>query len=167
MLPYRRLLLLSGESRLEMTDKNRLVAPGADQERGATAARPLRILVAEDDRDAALTLVMLLRSEGHDAQAVHASRNVMGSVLDFDPDVVILDIHMPGQSGWEIARDIRARRGRQRPVLIGVSGEYTKSVDQILSSVIGFKRYYVKPYDPNELLRFVGSYRTLDFSENA
>jgi DNA-binding response OmpR family regulator len=51
----------------------------------------MRILVAEDDRDTALSLALLLREEGHDPQSVHSGRHVMAAVLDFDPDVVLLD----------------------------------------------------------------------------
>lgn len=80
--------------------------------------RPLRILVADDDRDTVLSLMLLLREEGHDVQGVHSGRQAISRVIDFDPDVVIVDINMPERSGWEVARTIRAR-GEDRPMLIG------------------------------------------------
>ena len=61
------------------------------------------------DRDSALTLMMLLREEGHDVQALHSGRRVMATVLDFDPDVLILDVAMPELSGWEAAAGPLAR----------------------------------------------------------
>lgn len=123
----------------------------------ARGARPLRILIAEDDRDTVATLMMLLREEGHEVRSVHSGRLVMGVVLDFDPDAVILDIHLPDLSGWEVARTIRARRGLGRPLLIGVSGEYKQGADRILSEILGFDHYLIKPYDPNDLLTLLNS----------
>jgi DNA-binding response OmpR family regulator len=114
--------------------------------------RSLRILVADDDHDATLTLAMLLRDEGHDVRMVHSGRTVMGAVIIFNPDVVILDIHMPGQSGWEAAKAIRETRGRDRLVLIGISGRYKNRAATRLSEIAGFDHYLLKPYDPRKLL---------------
>jgi DNA-binding response OmpR family regulator len=120
----------------------------------------LRVVVADDDRDTALTLAMILGEEGHDARAVYAGRNVMGAVLDFDPDVVVLDIHMPGLSGWEVARTIRDRRGKERPLLIGISGEYKMGADKILSEILGFDHYLLKPCEPRTVLALLEPLRT-------
>jgi CheY-like chemotaxis protein len=119
------------------------------------APKSLRVLVADDDRDAVLTLMMLLRDEGHEVRAVYSGRQVMGAVLDYDPDVVMLDIQMPELSGWEAGRTIRARRGRDRPMIIGISGEYKQGADKILSDILGFDFYLLKPYDSNVLLRLL------------
>jgi DNA-binding response OmpR family regulator len=115
----------------------------------------LRVLIAEDDHDTAITLMMLLGEDGHDARAVHSGRNVMGSVMDFDPDVLLLDIALPGLTGWEVARTLRQQRGAERPMLIGISGEYRKGSDRILAGMLGFDHYLLKPYDPVELLTLV------------
>jgi two-component system OmpR family response regulator len=116
--------------------------------------RALRILVAEDDHDMAITLMMLLGEDGHDARTVHSGRNVMGSVADFDPDVLLLDIGLPGLTGWEVARALRQKR-RGRPLVIGISGTYQKSADRILAGMLGFDHYLLKPFDPSELLSLV------------
>jgi DNA-binding response OmpR family regulator len=126
-------------------------APG-DSTAQNSAPRSLRIIVADDDRDSVLTLMMLLRDEGHEVRGVYSGRQVMGHVLDFDPDVVLLDIAMPELSGWEVARTIRAQRGADRPVLIGISGEYKQGADRVLAQILGFHHYLVKPYAPAELL---------------
>jgi DNA-binding response OmpR family regulator len=126
-------------------------APG-DSTGHHSAPRPLRVVIADDDRDSVLTLMMLLREEGHDVRGVYTGRQVMGQVLDFDPDVVLLDIAMPELSGWEVARTIRERRGAERPVLIGISGEYKQGADKVLAQILGFNHYLVKPYPPAELL---------------
>lgn len=118
------------------------------------APRSLRIIVADDDNDTVLSLMLLLREEGHDVQGVRESRDVLKGVNRFRPDAVLLDIAMPELSGWEVARQIRQRLGR-RPLLIGISGAYTHAVDEILSNVIGFDYYLVKPYAPEALLKLL------------
>jgi DNA-binding response OmpR family regulator len=124
----------------------------SEPEEPSKAPRGLRVLVAEDDRDTVVTLTMLLRDEGHEVRSVSSGRRVMGVVLDFDPDVVILDIHLPELSGWEVARTIRNRPGRRQPLLIGISGEYKQGADKILAEILGFDHYLLKPYEPNALL---------------
>ena len=119
----------------------------------------LRILVADDDHDAALTLALLLKDEGHDVRTIHSGRTVIGAVIIFDPDVVILDIHMPGQSGWEAAKAIRERGQPGRPVLIGISGRYKDRVAARLSEIAGFDHYLLKPYDPGKLLALLAPLR--------
>jgi DNA-binding response OmpR family regulator len=114
--------------------------------------RPLRVVVADDDRDTELSLTMLLQEEGYEVRGVSSGRQVMGAVIDFDPDVVVLDINMPGVGGWEIARTIRSQRGSERPMLIGISGEYKHGADRVLAQIIGFDHYLLKPCAPSELL---------------
>jgi len=79
---------------------------------------------------------------------------VVRMVREFNPDAVLLDIAMPDMSGWEVARALREELGR-RTAIIGISGEYTHSVDRILSEAVGFDHYLIKPYDPNELLQLL------------
>ena len=134
-------------------------AAPADSTDQSSAPRALRILVADDDRDSVLTLVMLLREEGHEVRGVYSSRQVMGQVIDFDPDAVLLDIAMPELSGWEVARTIRARRGAERPLLIGISGEYKQGADRVLAQILCFHHYLVKPYAPAELLALLAQLR--------
>ena len=126
----------------------------------AKAPRVLRVLVAEDHRDTALTLMMVLRDEGHDTRAVHSGRQVMGALLDFDPDAVILDIQLPELSGWEVARTIRNRRGARQPLIIGVSGEYKQGADRVLADIMGFDHYLLKPCEPQQLLALLEPLRT-------
>ena len=119
------------------------------------ATRALRIVIADDDPDMVLTLSTLLQDEGHEVREVYSGRNVMGSVIDFDPDVVLLDIGLPGPSGWEVAGEIRRRCGSERPTLIGISGQYREGADRILSQILGFNHYLVKPCAPADLLKLL------------
>ena len=120
----------------------------------SASPRPLRILIADDDRDGVLTLLLLLRQEGHEVRSVHSGREVMKAVRDFNPEVVLLDIAMPLLSGWEVARMIREQFGR-RITLVGISGKYNHSVDNILSEMVGFDHYVLKPYDPQALIALI------------
>jgi DNA-binding response OmpR family regulator len=125
-------------------------------------SRPLRVLIADDDRDLAAMWMMLLREVGHEVHAVYSGRYVMGAVIDVDPDVVVLDINLPGFSGWEVARMIRAKSGNERPVLVGVSGEYRNWANKVLADIIGFDHYFVKPCDTTELLGVLASIKHHD-----
>ena len=123
------------------------------------APRSLRIIVADDDRDMVLSLMMLLREEGHDVRGFHFGRHVMPAVIDLDPDVVVLDINLPELSGWQLASTIRARRTMKQPLLIGISGVFTKGGDRVLAEINGFDHYLVKPYAPEDLLKLLAPLR--------
>jgi DNA-binding response OmpR family regulator len=116
------------------------------------APRALRVLVADDERDTVVTLTELLRAEGHEAQGVYDGSAVMPAIREFDPDVVLLDISMPGMTGLDVARKIRQLCGHERPLLIAISGVYKQSADQILGKLAGFNYYLAKPYDPSVLM---------------
>jgi len=120
--------------------------------------RELRILIADDDRDAVLTLMTLLRDEGHDVRGVYKGRQALDAVASFEPDVVLLDIAMPELSGWEVAREIRARY-RKHPLIVGISGEYKSPSDAILSEIIGFDHYLTKPYAIDDLVALIAPLR--------
>ena len=143
-------ILFSGSARASYS-----AAPSAAPEDSYNAARSLRIVIADDDPDMVLTLSMLLQDEGHQVREVYSGRHVMGNVIDFDPDVVLLDIGLPGISGWEVAGEIRRRCGTERPTLIGISGVYREGADRVLSQIIGFDHYLVKPCAPADLLKLL------------
>jgi len=143
-------ILFSGGARASYS-----AASSSASEESRKAARALRIVIADDDPDMVLTLSMLLQDEGHEVREVYSGRHVMANVIDFDPDVVVLDIALPGLSGWEVAREIRQRCGRERPALIGISGMYREGADRILSQILGFNHYLVKPCAPADLLRLL------------
>lgn len=119
------------------------------------ASSPLRILVADDERDTVSTLLLLLQEEGHEVRAVYKGSEVLRSVLDFDPDAVLLDIGMPELSGHEVARKIRECLGSKRPLLIGISGRYKQSADKLLAEINGFNHYLVKPCPPGAILELL------------
>jgi len=114
--------------------------------------RALRIIVADDEADAVTALKLLLNDEGHDVIGLSKGAEVLRTVEEFRPDVVVLDIAMPDLSGYEIAKEIRKRHGQITPLLIAITGRYKQASDKMLGQIVGFDHYLVKPYQPDELL---------------
>lgn len=114
--------------------------------------RPLRVLVVDDNPDIVQTMSALLKLEGHDAQGCYSGADVWQCVCEYDPDAVLLDIGLPGKNGWEVAGEIRSRVPGRRPLIIAITGEYTKQTDQALAHRRGFDHYLVKPADPKVLM---------------
>ena len=83
------------------------------------------------------------------------------------PDVVILDVNMPGMSGFAVAREIRTRRGIAAPLLIAISGKWTRKEDQQLGEGIGFDHYLLKPCEPAEIIRILEAFRSGASSKSA
>jgi DNA-binding response OmpR family regulator len=139
----------------------RLISPGS----GDGARRPLRILIADDDRDTALTLATILRHEGHEAHIVLRGDEVVELDRFFRPDVLIVDISLPGMSGYAIAREIRERHeSATTPLLIAVSGKWTKAAEKLLGQEVGFDYYLIKPCDPQEIVQLLGPLRMAESS---
>jgi CheY-like chemotaxis protein len=114
-----------------------------------------RILVADDDADAVLSLSALLREEGYCVRGVHHGAEVLDAVFNFAPDVVLLDIGMPKMSGYDVARTLRERYGSARPVLIAITGRAGEA-DRQQARAAGFEHHVAKPYEPEALLNLIG-----------
>jgi len=115
-----------------------------------TAPRRWRILVADDNQDAGETLAMLLRLDDHE---VHVATDGLQAVEMFgrlQPEVVILDIGMPGLSGHEVARRIRDSGGERPVKLIALTGWGQKS-DKDRCAASGFDHHFTKPVEPDVL----------------
>lgn len=110
-----------------------------------------RILVADDDGPFRAYVCALL--EDHDYTAVPASSgsDALALLAEEPPAAVVLDVNMPGLSGYEVCRSIRDELGLDLPVLF-VSGERTESYDRVAGLTIGADDYLVKPFAPDELL---------------
>ena len=120
----------------------------------ARPKRRLRILVADDDRDHVVTLAALLIDDGHEVREVYRGSEIMRLVRDFDPDVALIDISMPGMNGYDAAREIRQEFGKVRPMLIAITG-WKQSSDRILAKLAGFDHHVPKPFDPKALLEMI------------
>jgi DNA-binding response OmpR family regulator len=117
-----------------------------------------RVLVVDDDNDTVDILVTLLRTEGYKAKGLYSAQTIVSDVRDFHPDVIIMDIAMPGKSGWDAAQEVRQHRAGKRPMLIAMTGEYPKDGDRRRAEMSGYDHYFIKPFDPNVLLQLIGSY---------
>src|SRR5512145_2892912 len=133
--------------------------PGASaQAKSALRTQPLRVLIADDDRDSALTLSTLLEMEGYAVRTVHGGQEALDAAREFRPDVVLLDIGMPKITGYEAARRLRQRYGERCPVLIAVTA-WKQASDRILANLAGFDHHVAKPYDPADLIRLLAKVR--------
>jgi signal transduction histidine kinase len=117
--------------------------------RGAPA--PRRILVVDDNVDAADTLVTMLRLEGHEVEAVYRGRDALERTGTFRPQVVLLDIGLPELNGYEVARQLRKLPGAAELRLIALTG-YGQAEDRARAFEAGFDDHLVKPVD-NSVLR--------------
>src|SRR5688500_16814614 len=104
---------------------------------GAPRRAALRILIADDERDAVTMLAVLLRDEGHEVSSALRGVEVLDLVRLTLPDALILDINMPGMSGYVIARELRKRYGQVAPLMIAVSGVWTRSAERLLGQAVG------------------------------
>ena len=122
--------------------------------RPASAAEPLRVLIADDDPDGTNTLSTLLELEGFVVRAVHGGQEALDQAREFKPHAVLLDIGMPKITGYEAARRLRQRYGNDCPVLIAVTG-WKQASDKILASLAGFDHHVAKPYQPSDILNLL------------
>jgi CheY-like chemotaxis protein len=122
----------------------------------STESQPgsLRVVVADDERDAVLTLGLLLRSEGMEVRLVRTGQAALAAVADFHPDAVLLDIGMPDRSGYDVAQELSRRYGDECPVLIAVTG-LGKPDDKEMAEISGFHHFVTKPYDAQALVRLL------------
>ena len=109
------------------------------------------MLIADDDRDGALTLSTLLQLEGYEVRSVHGGQEALDAARDFRPHICLLDIGMPKVSGYEAARRLRQRYGDDCPVLIAVTG-WKQASDKILATLAGFDHHVAKPYAPADIV---------------
>lgn len=111
-----------------------------------------RVLVVDDNVDAAIALNLLLKSLGHETCVVHDGLEALAKAAEFRPDIVLLDIGMPGLDGYEVARRLRVIR-REKPLrIIAVTG-WGQEADRQRSRDAGFDLHLVKPVDAGELAR--------------
>jgi two-component system, OmpR family, response regulator MprA len=114
-----------------------------------------RILIVDDYEDARVALRMLLEFSGFVVRDLADGRAVREIVAEWRPDAVCLDLMLPEPSGFEIAADILATFGDQRPLLVAVTG-LTAEVHREKAAEYGFDAYVVKPYDVEMLLQLLG-----------
>jgi CheY-like chemotaxis protein len=119
-----------------------------------TDALRKRVLVVDDNVDAAESIAMILRLSGYDVRCVYDGPSVLQAAKAYRPDVVVLDIGLPGLSGYDVARELRQQSEFRRTPLVAVTG-YGQEEDRRRSQEAGFDYHLTKPVDPEALQAFV------------
>jgi len=122
----------------------------------ATGGSPVRVLVVDDNVDAAESIAMLLSLEGYAVRSVHAAHEALEAAQSFQPHLVLLDIGLPGMDGYEVARRLRAQQRIERLRLVAITG-YGQLSDRERTREAGFDEHLVKPVDPDALHEVLGA----------
>jgi CheY-like chemotaxis protein len=122
---------------------------------GTQGAAPRRILIIDDNHDAADSLATLLQLWGHRTWSAHDGQAALSLAREVAPDIVLLDIGLPVMDGYEVAHQLRQLDGTQRSLLVAVTG-YGQAEDRLRSREAGFDHHLVKPVDIEALRRLLG-----------
>ncbi|HVS00985.1 MAG TPA: ATP-binding protein [Thermoanaerobaculia bacterium] len=132
--------------------------PGAEVEPAPLpAGRGVRVLVVEDNVDAAESLAALLRLWHHDVHVVHDGLEAIEAARRQQPEVVLLDIGLPGLDGYQVARKLRDEVGLDHALLVAMTG-YGQPEDRRRSREAGIQHHFVKPVEPDVLKNLLTSF---------
>jgi CheY-like chemotaxis protein len=140
-----------------ISPRDRLLGEGPPVEPARTG---LHILVVEDNADSAFSTALLLRLYGHEVQVVHDGMTALRAIQDDVPDVVLLDIGLPGLDGWQVAEKMQRPPNQKRPMLIAITG-YGQEDDRRRSTEVGIDLHLVKPVDPTHLQEILRKFQSL------
>jgi CheY-like chemotaxis protein len=114
----------------------------------------LKVLVVDDNVDSAKMLALMLQLAGHDARAAFDGPSALAVAAGFIPEVVFLDIGMPGMDGYAVAHRLRETPGLENVVLVAMTG-FNDPEDRQRARDAGFDHYLVKPADPEEVAKIL------------
>jgi signal transduction histidine kinase/ActR/RegA family two-component response regulator len=143
-----RLPLMPQEERQRNEDDN------GDAPHESARSSSHRLLVVDDNRDAADSLAMLLRLQGHEVRVAHDGLAALELAKDYRPEMVFLDIGMPGMDGYEVARRLRQTPGLEKVVVAALTG-WGQQEDRRRTADAGFDHHLVKPPEPKVLERLL------------
>lgn len=103
-----------------------------------------RVLIVEDNRDAARMLSLLLQMDGHQVCAAHSGLQALETARTFEPEVILLDIGLPDMSGYEVARQLRSEPQFDQALLVALTG-HGSDQDRQRTREAGFDEHVVKP----------------------
>ena len=127
----------------------------------ATPTSDLRILVVDDNRDAAESLAMLLRAMGNNVQTAHDGEVAVAAAGEFRPHVVLCDIGLPKLNGYEACRRMKEQAWEEKMILIAVTG-WGQDDDRRKSAAAGFDHHMVKPVDTKSLMKLLAELDSVD-----
>jgi len=116
----------------------------------AAPARASRVLIVDDNADAAESVALLLQLSGHETRVVTEAAKVIPACNEFMPQVAVLDIGLPAIDGYQLARELRRHHGKANLMLIALTG-YGQSEYRERALAAGFDHHFVKPVDPEKL----------------
>ena len=115
------------------------------------SSNPRRILVVDDNQDAAMSLAVLLREIGYQVETAFDGRTAIEAARRFGPEICILDINMPGMTGYELARRIRELAPQNPPVLATMTAYHDgHHLDRAVDA--GFDLHFTKPADVSDMV---------------
>jgi len=126
-----------------------------------TTAKPMKIVIVDDNQDSADSLAMMLRLDGHDVHTANDGSQALPLVEQLQPDVVLLDIGLPDMNGYEVARRLKSMHLNPQMRLIALTG-FGQEADLRAASDAGFERHLTKPVAMDELTRAIGTHARCD-----
>ncbi len=114
----------------------------------------LRVLVVDDSKSATDVLALFFELEGHEVKAAYSGREAVALVPEFNPQLILMDIEMPGMNGCEATSQIRALPGGDEIALVALTG-WSREEDLEKVEMSGFDRHLSKPVDPETLRNVV------------
>ena len=142
--------------RLPVAPTNTPPSRSSVTETGQPATRPLRVLLVDDNVDTVLSFSLLLEACGHHVRTARDGLEAVQAALDYRPDLVLLDIGLPGLNGYEVAKRLRQDPGFANVVLVAVTG-YGQNADRQASMEAGFNHHLVKPARLEQLQRILAA----------
>jgi DNA-binding response OmpR family regulator len=129
-------------------------SPSLGAHLSGAACQSLRILLVDDNPDSAVSLAMLLQLSGHETFIAHDGAAALDAADQHRPDVMLLDIRLPGIDGYEVCRRIRRQEWARDMAIIAVTGSDCQE-DRCEACVAGFDAHVIKPMDYRSLVRLL------------
>jgi len=130
------------------------MSPEEERDDAHYGGRTKRVLIADDNRDWADGLAVLLEEQGYSVRTTYDGREAIEAARIFQPDVVVLDIRMPRLTGYEAARVFNRHPQSTRPILIAITAWAGES-GKLRAELSGFDYYLAKPAEPAEILELL------------
>ena len=126
---------------------------------------PLRVLIVDDNRDAAVLLGKLLSMLGNNTRVVHSGFEALEAAHEFKPEAILLDIGLPDMDGYETAKMIRETPEGKNVTIVAVTG-WGQQEDRERARLAGFDHHVVKPADSKQLMEILSTVRAKPFVQN-
>ncbi|HSE38324.1 MAG TPA: ATP-binding protein [Blastocatellia bacterium] len=123
---------------------------------GTAAVKPRRILIVDDNADSAETMALLLKLSGHEIEMAHDGERALMTARQFQPEIILLDVGLPGMHGYEVAERLRSLPENKNLVIVALTG-YGQERDRQRAMEAGFDYHFVKPIDFQRLESLINS----------